>query len=248
MSPNELRKLAKFMGYVLGRRPDEFGLVLDPEGFVKIKTLLQGLQGDPEWRHIRQGHLQMVMVTERPAPIEIREDRVRAIGRDHLPAVEPAGTLPKLLYTAVRRRAYAVVHAKGIRPAGEPHVVLAIAPQLAERMGRRSDNDPVVLTVKVEAAAAAGVAFERYGETLFLAGFIPEGTFSGPPLPKVPPPVKAPAAETPVRPKTPGSYFPDMSTLAGKGDAEKGKRSRRDESSWKKDRRRDRREKERQRY
>ena len=33
------KQLAKFLNYVLGRRPDEFGLVMDKDGFVKIKDL-----------------------------------------------------------------------------------------------------------------------------------------------------------------------------------------------------------------
>ena len=36
---NELKKQAKFLAYILGVHPDEFGLVPDKEGFVKIKDL-----------------------------------------------------------------------------------------------------------------------------------------------------------------------------------------------------------------
>ena len=246
MSPNELRKLAKFLGYTLGRRPDAFGLVPDAEGFVKIKTLLQGLQGDPEWRHVRQGDLQMVALTEQPAPIEIQEAQVRATDRAQLPKMTLAQELPKLLYTTVRRRAYPAVHANGIGPIGGSHVMLTTAAQQAEQIGRRWDNAPVVLTVQVAEARAAGVVFHCYGDALFLADGIPVGAFTGPPLPKVPP-AKA-AAEPSPRPKTPGSFFPDISALAGKGDPERSERIRRDEASWKKDRRRARREKERERF
>ncbi len=36
-----LEQLAKFISYILGRNPAEFGLVPDPEGFVKIKEFLK---------------------------------------------------------------------------------------------------------------------------------------------------------------------------------------------------------------
>ena len=76
-----IKKLAKFLEYVLARRPDEFGLIPDPDGFVKIKTLLQALHEDPEWRHLREAHLNTLHVTERTAPIEIQGDKVRAIAK-----------------------------------------------------------------------------------------------------------------------------------------------------------------------
>ena len=36
---HDLKKQAKFLTYILGIRPDEFGLVPDKEGYVKIKDL-----------------------------------------------------------------------------------------------------------------------------------------------------------------------------------------------------------------
>ena len=41
MQQRSPKQLAKFFNYVLGRRPDEFGLVTDKEGFVKIKELIK---------------------------------------------------------------------------------------------------------------------------------------------------------------------------------------------------------------
>ena len=42
------KQLAKFLNYVLGRRPDEFGLVTDKEGFVKIKDLIKATSEEEE--------------------------------------------------------------------------------------------------------------------------------------------------------------------------------------------------------
>ena len=43
--------LAKFIAYILERRPDEFGLVTDKEGFVKIKELLKAITEEKEWKY-----------------------------------------------------------------------------------------------------------------------------------------------------------------------------------------------------
>jgi len=43
------QNLAKMLAYVLGRRPDEFGLIPDAEGFVRIKDLLKALHEEEGW-------------------------------------------------------------------------------------------------------------------------------------------------------------------------------------------------------
>ncbi len=244
MADQNIKILAKFLEYVLGRHPDEFGLLLDDNGFCKIKTLLQALHEDPEWRHVRQGQLNSLLLIERPAPIEVEEDRIRARIRDQLPDIRQASELPKLLYTAVRQRAYPVVLDKGLKPGGLPYILLCGDKDKARRLGRRVDNAPVLLTVQVAAATENGVQFEQYGQHLYLTAYIPPEAVSGPPLPKEKAQtslmVKAPPEMD--RLKTPGSFFPDFSTI------ETPNKKRRGEKEWKKDRRQQRREKDRQKW
>jgi putative RNA 2'-phosphotransferase len=177
------QNLAKMLSYVLGRQPDEFGLVPDVEGFVKTRDLLKALHEEDGWGYVNESHLREVLLTVPAAGFEIDGNRMRALKRE-APGVEPAPDQPpKLLYAHVRRRAYPWVQANGIHPSTHPHVVLAAQRHLAERLGRRIDPDPVILIVNVRAAEAQGVAFARFGAGLFLADPIPAGCFSGPPLP-----------------------------------------------------------------
>jgi putative RNA 2'-phosphotransferase len=237
-----IKKLSKFLEYVLGRRPDEFGLIPNAHGFVKIKFLLQALHEDPEWRHIRQGQLNTLLLLERPAPVEIEGPMIRACLRDQLPAISAPQMWPKLLYTPVRQRAYPVVLEKGLHPSGQPHVQLSSELALALRLGQRIDNHPVLLTVQVAQAQAAGIQFKQYGQALFLADFIPVGTFSGPPLAKEKPVAAEP--KKPLQPKTPGSFFPDLAA-ADKHCTPPHQKPKRNEMDWKKERRQARREKQR---
>ncbi|RJQ70712.1 MAG: hypothetical protein C4519_20540 [Desulfobacteraceae bacterium] len=236
-TPQAIKKLDKFLDYALGRHPDEFGLLPDLRGFVKIKTLLQALHEDSEWRHIREGHLRSLMLMQQPAAIEIQEDLIRARNREHLPVAAIATELPRVLFTTVRRRAYPVILIKGIRPGGAPTILLATDTALAQRLGQRTDNAPVLITVKTALAHSAGTVFQKYGEQLYLADFIPAQTFSGPPLPKEKPadaPSKATAAAD--QPKMPGSYFPDPAIFEKPATPPHQRRKR--EMEWKKDRRR----------
>ncbi len=239
---NNTNKLAKFLEYVLGRRPDEFGLIPDSQGYVKIKTLLQALHEDPEWRHVRQGQLNTLLLLERPAPIEIDGAMIRARLRDKLPALITPKQWPKLLYTCVRRRAYPIVLEKGLQSGGWPAILLSAEVTMAQRLGHRMDNDPVLLTVQVSQAQGAGIQFQQYGEHLFITDFIPVGNFSGPPLPKEK--IGAADSKKPPLPKTPGSFFPDLAATDQHG-AAPHQRPKRNEIEWKKDRRQARREKQR---
>jgi putative RNA 2'-phosphotransferase len=95
-------------------------------------------------------------------------------------------------------------------------VVLAADRVLAERLGRRIDPEPVILTVNVRCACEAGVAFDPSGEGLFLTGHIPPGCFSGPPVPREKPAdTSKPAADKGLsRPATPGGFPLDMEKAA----------------------------------
>ena len=57
MHRKEVQRLGKLLFYVLGVRPDEFGLVPDPSGFLTLKEILQALREDPEWSFVGRGHL-----------------------------------------------------------------------------------------------------------------------------------------------------------------------------------------------
>jgi putative RNA 2'-phosphotransferase len=221
------QNLAKMLAYILGHRPDEFGLFPNGGGYVRIKDLLKALHEEEGWGYVNESHLREVLLTT-PAPaFEIEARRVRALKREAL-AVEPAPERPpKLLYAHVRRRAYPWVHVNGIHPSAHPQVVLAAQRDQAERLGRRIDPDPVILTVNVHAAEGQGVAFARFGAGWFLADQIPAGCFSGPPV--VPDPAEEARKPRPrengsERPATPGSFMMDMERAAGSAVPESLKR------------------------
>ncbi len=227
MQPSKaVRNLAKLMAYVLGRRPDEFGLVPDSEGYVRIKDLLKALSEEPEWRHIRRASINEMCLSLPDPPVEIDDNRIRAVDRSRLavpdPDPVPAEDLPPLLYTCVRKKAHPVVVEKGVTPmGGHPRVILASSPETARRIGRRFDAAPVLLTVQTVQAGAAGVAFHRAGESLFLADPLPPSTFTAPPLPKAKPEAekaKKERKEPSVRDRdpTPGSFSLEIGREPGR--------------------------------
>ncbi|MFH1992821.1 MAG: RNA 2'-phosphotransferase [Pseudomonadota bacterium] len=204
-----LIQLSKLIAYALGRKPDEFGLVPDADGFIKIKELLKVIHEEDGLKYVRRAHLEEILITQPNPPIEIKGNLIRATYRDKLPQYTPAQDLPKLLYTCVRRRAYPIVLEKGLFPTTYYRVILSSDRDLAERIGKRIDPMPVLLTVQADKSAQAGTMFYSAGDTLFLTESIHKDCFTGPPLPK-----QKPAAIKPeTSPETSRGY--ELRKLAG---------------------------------
>lgn len=225
-----VNQLAKFLDYVLGRNPFEFGLIPDTNGYVKIKELLKALSEEQGWKYVRRSHLNEIVISLPNPVVEISDDRIRATCRSHLKPAEPAQHLPKLLYTCVRRKSHPVVLDKGIFPLGSnPGVILSSDPGMANKIGKRIDCDPVMLTIQVALCQHSGVHFSQAGEGIFLAPHIPAGSFTGPPLPKLKPEAKIKEApRAPVPEPFPGSFFPGFGTEEADKSSERRRRKQND--------------------
>jgi putative RNA 2'-phosphotransferase len=176
--------LSRFLIYVLGHRPDEFGLVPEPNGFVPYKELLQALHEEPEWCYVRQGHINEVLLGKERSLFESEADRIRVLDRRwDLDFDHPAPVPPKILYVCVRRRAHPHALEKGMKPSVGRFLTLSPDKEMALRIGRRRDHAPVLFEVMTHPAQRSGVSFLPFGN-LYLSAEIPHQCISGPPLPK----------------------------------------------------------------
>ena len=176
--------LAQFMLYVLGHRPDEFGLLPDEEGFVPYKELLWALHEEPGWGYVRKGHIDEVLLSPDGPLFQAREDTIRALDRRwHFDLENPAQSLPTTLFVSVRRRAHRNVMEKGLASSQERHIVLSPDRDMAMRIGRRRDQKPVLLEISTRSVSTAGIAIKSFGD-LFIANQVPAEAMTGPPVPK----------------------------------------------------------------
>jgi putative RNA 2'-phosphotransferase len=241
MRPKELNHLAKFLSYVLGHHPDEFGLVPDSKGFVKLKEFLKALNEESEWRYLRKSHLNELSISHTKPPVEIVDNLIRARDQNQLPTPNQNIDPPKLLYTCIRTKAYSVVLEKGILPMGNPWVILASESEMALRIGRRLDSSLVLLTVNVQQAIAAKVKFLTFGKQLFLATQIPPECFIGPSILKDKQNKKEKKEPTQsISPPERGSFHLDLSRVNHHSDSPKTIKGKKNKG-WKEARRKDRR-------
>ena len=221
----DAERLLKLLIYILGRHPDEFGLVPDNEGYVKVKDLLKAVCEEDGWRHVRLKHIDDLFLTLVDPPLDRDNHLIRVQDRIKLPSQAVVENPPRLLYTCVRQRAYPVVYKKGVTGMGVPRVILSSERKMAERIGRRYDHRPVLLTVNTQQCQARDVQFFSAGERIFWAREIPQGCFSGPPVPEEKPSPKKTVKDKQA-PPTPGSFilnpYSEKTTHRGKKPPQKG--------------------------
>jgi len=246
MDSKKVAQLARFIQYVIGRRPDEFGLVIDAQGFIPVSDVLQVLHSEG-WPHVRRNHLETLDFHLGKPTLEIRAHLLRARDRSRLVPLRETVALPKLLHVPVRRRAYESVLQHGVRPQGHTgKVVLFADPALAKKVGQRRDPQPVIVTVNVQAAREQGEAFQQFGETIFLANQLPSACCRLPRPPKTIRPREVEQASAAPVPKTPGSFILTVDPFEDKSPGKQPEARRQRSKDWKKKRRQARRWKENQ--
>ena len=208
------KALAKFMAYMLGRDPSEFGLVPDNNNRYKIKDVLKAINEMDGYRNIRLGDLKELTLTLEKPVIIMEEGFISAADTTVLITKRLAENPPKILYTPVRGKAHAHILREGILPTGAPYVLMSPDKDMAMRIGRRIDSEPVIVEVRTHVCMEEGVIIREAGQ-LFIADYLPSKCFSAPPLPKEPvaktKPHKSKARpETPSPPLNPGSFFMDL--------------------------------------
>ncbi|MFH1138818.1 MAG: RNA 2'-phosphotransferase [Pseudomonadota bacterium] len=155
------------------------------------------------------------------------------------PVVSP----PKILFHACRGKGYPVILERGLTPAGRAFVPLADTREMALRIGRRRDPDPILLTVLAASAEERGVVFRRPQEHVYLVEELAPEFFTGPPLPKEKPETVKKPSPPPAEQPTPGSFFLNVERgldSPGRGDKSK-KKKKGDAPDWKRSARKERR-------
>ncbi len=166
--------------YVLARRPDEFGLILDTSGFVSLKDLHRALLEVDGFKGLRFKKLYDFFLIFKPERFEFREEEtlVRVRPEEMDPRIlkrEVAENPPRVLFTPVRPRAWIRVSGEGL---AAENIVLTPDENLAERLAKR--RGALVIRVDSHRAMEQGAIFERYLEKIYLSSWIPSSALSGP--------------------------------------------------------------------
>jgi putative RNA 2'-phosphotransferase len=194
------------------------------------------------WGYVRQGHINEILLGAERSLFEPRDKRIRAVDRRwRLNLDQPAETIPRILFTPVRRRAHLHAIQKGLRSIQARHIVLSAEREMAIRLGKRRDQRPIILEVPAAMASESGLAFYGFGD-LYLAREIPPRYIAGPPPSKEN--LKTVEAEAGKRPEPREEPLAGGFVLNPERDPDASRRARgKKERGWKEASRRQRRQK-----
>lgn len=178
---HKVKSLQKTLAYILGHRPDEFGLILDESGFVKIGELCKVLK-EEGWSYVREKDVVEAVVTDTEKRFELEEGKVRAtdlkkLEYGHFEKISP----PKTLFLGVSEKCYSSVLHKGLLPPkGQSYIYLFAERTLAERVAKRRHRHAIVLEVRASEASQAGFEFFKVFPLIFATPYVPQEYINGP--------------------------------------------------------------------
>ncbi|OOY18940.1 RNA--NAD 2'-phosphotransferase [Thioclava sp. DLFJ5-1] len=163
---------SKFLARVLRHAPDEIGLSLGEQGWVRVEELLRAMK--KAGRPLTRSQLEEIVATNDKSRFTLRGEMIRA-AQGHsvdvdlgLPALEP----PETLYHGTASRNLDAIFATGLVSGRRRQVHLSPDPATASRVGERHGK-PTVLRVDAGRMHADGYAFYRADNGVWLTDEVP---------------------------------------------------------------------------
>lgn len=173
---NTLTELSKFLALMLRHHPEQFGLVLDEEGFADLVLVWAQIQAHYGKRYSLD-HLNTVVEGDRHGKkrYELRNGKIRAMYGHSVrklvtyASIEP----PDYLYHGTTIIALPSIRKNGLTSQKRQYVHLTVDLERAQRVASRQVGDTVMLRVFARDAHQAGIVFHSPENDEFLARAIP---------------------------------------------------------------------------
>lgn len=172
---SNLVSTSKFLSLVLRHQPEVIGLILDDSGWADIDTLIRLSQAH---KPLTRALIEQVVQANSKQRFAISDDgrRIRAnqghsieVDLDLVPV-----TPPTLLYHGTATRFVDAIRREGLVKRSRQHVHLSADADTATAVGARHGK-PAVLIVRAGEMAAAGHAFFRSENGVWLTDAVPVG-------------------------------------------------------------------------
>ena len=178
----DLVKISKFLRLVLRHKPEEIGLVLDGSGWTSIEDPVR--LANQHGTRLTRELVQKIVAENDKQRFAISEDglRIRA-NQGHSIAIDLGlnpSTPPLLLYHGTASRFIDSIQETGLHSANRQHVHLSPDHSTATKVGQRH-GQPLVLTVRSGAMAAAGHLFYLSNNEVWLTDRVPVNYIEFPP-------------------------------------------------------------------
>lgn len=171
-----LIRLSKTISHALRHKPEDYGLVLDAEGWVPVEELLTALRKRRgSWRHVGVADLERINAESEKQRFEMRAGKIRAFyGHSTVEKIERQPIVPPAtLYHGTTAQAAAAIRREGLKSMKRQYVHLSTDEKTARVVALRRTGQPVILRVAALRAHEQGINFYQGNEDIWLADPIP---------------------------------------------------------------------------
>lgn len=168
--------LSRTVSHALRHEPWLYELELDEDGWVSVEELLSALRSEkPEWSALNSADLVEMIASSDKKRHELRDGKIRALYGHSVPGKlqKQLAAPPTILYHGTSPETSGLIKVDGLWPMRRQYVHLSVNKAIAEQVGLRKTNRPVLLSVRAAQAYAEGIAFYRGNELIWLSDYIP---------------------------------------------------------------------------
>ncbi|MEZ4888634.1 MAG: RNA 2'-phosphotransferase [Chitinophagales bacterium] len=168
-------KLSKTLSKILRHRPEQFGIILDPEGWTSLELLLNKLRQQKTWENLTQQDILDMMAAADKQRYEVKDGKIRAFYGHSITQkiTKTTNEPPEILYHGTPRTTVPLIEKSGLLPMNRQYVHLSADIQTAMIVGERRDSKPTILEVKALEAHQSGIDFYLENNGIWLAEPIP---------------------------------------------------------------------------
>lgn len=169
-----LVKISKRLSFALRHHPEKLGLQLDAYGRVPLAALLEHYNahyGTP----IDEAMIRRIMRQSDKQRFAIEGGMIRALYGHSIPVqlLQSPAEPPAVLYHGTSHAAARFIVDEGLKKMDRDFVHLSATIPMAESVGRRRDNQPVIFQVAAQKAAADGLLFYPTESHIWLVDSVP---------------------------------------------------------------------------
>ena len=167
--------LSKEISYILRHNPQKYNISLDSGGWADINELLTSLNKIKKWEKITLGDIQIMIEQSDKKRHEVKNDKIRAVyGHSIKDKIDIKPTCPPdILYHGTPNKFVELIKQNGLISKNRQYVHLSTKIETAINVGKRRDEQPVVLKIDAKKAFDNGVNFFYGNEDIWLSDNIP---------------------------------------------------------------------------
>ena len=166
-----LESLSKTVSYALRHNPEQFGLELDKQGWIYVDTLIVALRKIEQFKSLSNDDIEKMIQASEKKRHEIQDGKIRALYGHSIKEkiVRNAVKPPDILYHGTSRKFAERIMSTGLISKDRQYVHLSEDADKALTIGKRRDENPVIIEINAKKAWGEGVSFYYGNEDVWLS-------------------------------------------------------------------------------